>query len=173
MVRYIGVHALGDLSARFGGGRRRRVLLRVPRELDLVGHLYGPGSAAWRMQLRQVDWLVESIVEGLPSGGLLAVVADHGMVSVDDAEAVDIDATRRCTTGVDAIGGEVRARHLYTRGGAVEDVLAAWRTMLGDRAWVATRDEAIAAGWFGDRVATRRARASAMWSRPLGVRRGC
>ena len=31
-------------------------------------------------------------------------------------------------------------------------MLAAWQTTLADRAWVASRDEAIAAGWFGDRV---------------------
>jgi hypothetical protein len=31
-------------------------------------------------------------------------------------------------------------------------VLAAWRETLAQRAWVASRDEAISAGWFGDRV---------------------
>jgi hypothetical protein len=54
---------------------------------------------------------------------------------------------------VDAIGGEVRARHVYTRAGALQDVLSVWREVLGDRAWVVTRAEAIAAGWFGERVA--------------------
>lgn len=151
--RYIGVHALGDLAATVrtaiaDGG----FCYGYHADLDLVGHLHGPGSAAWRLQLRQVDKLAESIVDGLPPGGLLAVVADHGMVALDDAEVVDIDATAALRDGVDAIGGEVRARHLYTRGGAVEDVVAAWRGILGDRAWVVTRDEAIAAGWFGDRV---------------------
>jgi hypothetical protein len=28
-------------------------------------------------------------------------------------------------------------------------VLAAWRDVLGDRAWVASRDEAVKDGWFG------------------------
>jgi hypothetical protein len=37
-------------------------------------------------------------------------------------------------------------------------VLAAWRETLGDRFWVRTRDEAIAAGWFGP-VVTDAARA--------------
>lgn len=151
--RYIGVHALGDLAAAVRTAMADRgFCYGYHADLDLVGHLHGPGSAAWRLQLRQVDTLVESIVEGLPSGGLLAVVADHGMVTLDEADVVDIDATQALREGVDVIGGEVRARHIYTRAGAVEDVLAVWREMLGDRAWVVSRDEAIAAGWFGGRV---------------------
>ena len=31
-------------------------------------------------------------------------------------------------------------------------MLAVWRDTLAERAWVVSRDEAIAAGWFGDRV---------------------
>jgi hypothetical protein len=31
-------------------------------------------------------------------------------------------------------------------------VLATWREILAERAWVVSRDEAIAEGWFGDRV---------------------
>jgi hypothetical protein len=151
--RYVGVQALGDLaacvrSALADGG----FCYGYHSELDLLGHVYGPGSTAWRMQLRQVDRLVESIVEGLPPGGLLAVVADHGMVAVDDSEIVDIDAREPLLDGVDAIGGEPRARHVYVAEGAAESVLAAWRETLAQRAWVVSRDEAISAGWFGDRI---------------------
>ena len=118
----------------------------------MLGHLYGPGSPAWRMQLREVDRLIESVVEGLPPGGLLAVVADHGMVAADTNDAVDIDDCASLLDGVQAIGGEPRARHVYVDDGAAEAVLAAWREVLADRAWVVSRDEAIAAGWFGERV---------------------
>ena len=76
----------------------------------MLGHLYGPGSPAWRMQLREVDRLIESVVEGLPPGGLLAVVADHGMVAADTNDAVDIDDCASLLDGVQAIGGEPRAR---------------------------------------------------------------
>jgi hypothetical protein len=151
--RYVGVHALGDLAACVqaalaDGG----FCYGYHSELDLLGHVYGPGSMAWRMQLRQVDRLVESIVEGLAPGGLLAVVADHGMVAVDASEVVDIDACETLLDGVDAIGGEPRARHVYVADGAADAVLAAWRETLAQRAWVVSRDEAIAAGWFGDKV---------------------
>lgn len=151
--RYIGVQALGDLAAGVrsavdGGG----FCYGYHGEVDLLGHLYGPGSPAWRMQLREVDRLVESLVEGLPPGGLLAIVADHGMVAADAADAVDVDDCAALLDGVQAIGGEPRARHLYVDDGAADAVLAAWRDTLVDRAWVVSRDEAIEAGWFGDPV---------------------
>ncbi len=151
--RYVGVHALGDLAACVRSAvAERGFCYGYHSELDLLGHVYGPGSTAWRMQLRQVDRLVESIVEGLPPGGLLAVVADHGMVAVDASEVVDIDACEPLLDGVEAIGGEPRARHVYTAKGAADSVLAAWRETLAQRAWVVSRDEAISAGWFGDRI---------------------
>ncbi|KAA0108361.1 alkaline phosphatase family protein [Mycolicibacterium sp. P1-5] len=151
--RYIGVIGLGDLGAEVsatiaGGG----FCYGYHADLDLMGHLYGPGSPAWRLELRQVDRLVESVVESLPAGGLLAVVADHGMVAVDGAATVDLDRASDLLAGVAAIGGEARARHVYVRDGAVADVLATWRETLSDHAWVVSRDEAIAAGWFGETV---------------------
>lgn len=99
--RYVGVHALGDLAAGVvaavaGSG----FCYGYHADLDLVGHLHGPGSPAWRMQLRQVDRLVESVVEALPSECLLTVVADHGMVAVDPAAAVDIDECEPLRSGV-------------------------------------------------------------------------
>ncbi|OPX12276.1 alkaline phosphatase family protein [Mycobacterium sp. AT1] len=155
-ARYVGVQGLGDLAA----GVQHAVAAGgfcygYHGDLDLIGHLHGPGSPAWRMQLRQVDRLVESVVESLPPGGMLAVVADHGMVAVGDADRMDVDGNEALLAGVSAIGGEARARHVYTVDGAADAVLAAWRETLGDRAWVVSRDEAIAAGWFGERVADR------------------
>jgi hypothetical protein len=152
-ARYVGVHALGDLAAAVQTGLADRgFCYGYHSELDLLGHVYGPGSTPWRMQLRQVDRLVESIVDGLPSAALLAVVADHGMVAVDPAQVVDIDESDALIDGVRAMAGEPRARHVYVADGAADSVLAAWRETLAHRAWVALRDEAISAGWFGDRV---------------------
>ena len=51
--------------------------------------------------------------------------------------------------GVFLLGGEARFRHVYCRSGAVDDVASTWRGVLGDRAVVLTRDEAIGLGWFG------------------------
>lgn len=151
--QYVGVHRLGDLAARVqqavaGGG----FCYGYHADLDMLGHLYGAGSMAWRMQLRQVDRLVESIVDDLPAGGLLAVVADHGMVNLDEAQIVDLDSQPDLLDGVAAVAGEARARHVYVADGAADAVAERWREMLDGKAWVRTRDEAIDEGWFGTRV---------------------
>jgi hypothetical protein len=152
--RYVGVLGLGDLAAHVSAAvSAGGFCYGYHGDLDMLGHLYGPGSEAWRLQLRQIDRLVESVVEALPPGGLLAVVADHGMVTVDKSAVVDLDGSAALGDGVEAIGGEVRARHVYTVAGAENDVLATWRETLADRAWTVSREEAIAAGWFGASVA--------------------
>ena len=101
------------------------------------------------MQLRLVDRLVEQVVEQLPPGSRLYVTADHGMVDIAPAHRVDVEAKPELREGVALMGGEPRARYLYVRDGALDDVLSAWRERLGGAAVVCTRDEAIDAGWFG------------------------
>jgi hypothetical protein len=38
---------------------------------------------------------------------------------------------------------------VYAQPGAADDVLATWREVLGERAWVMSREEALKDGWFG------------------------
>ncbi len=148
---YRGVHALGDLAAGVLGALRGRALCYAYcADLDVLGHAYGPGSMPWRLQLAHLDRLVASIVHRLPSGGLLCVLADHGMVTVPNP--VDAEADVRLRHGVRVIAGDVRARHVHAEPGAAAEVLAVWREVLGQRAWVLPRDEAVAAGWFGPSV---------------------
>jgi Type I phosphodiesterase / nucleotide pyrophosphatase len=118
-------------------------------DLDAVGHVYGTSSAAWGYQLAHVDRLAEQIAGDLPLGTVLYVTADHGMVNVGPDDRVDVDATPELREGVALLGGEPRARHVYTAPGATADVLATWRQILGERAWVTSREEAIKDGWFG------------------------
>jgi hypothetical protein len=54
--------------------------------------------------------------------------------------------------GVVALAGEPRMRHVHTQPGATNDVLNAWREMLGDGWVVTTADDAVAAGLFGPDV---------------------
>jgi hypothetical protein len=102
--------------------------------------------------LRHVDLLAESLAAALPPDVVLVVTADHGMVDVPPEHRVDFDRTPALRTGVRLLGGEARARHVYTRPGAAADVLATWTALLGDRMWVVSREEAIAQGWFGPDV---------------------
>ncbi len=118
-------------------------------DLDLTGHLRGVDSTGWRNQLAIVDRMVEMVLAGLPEDGALLVTADHGMVDVAAEGKIDADAVPDLDDGVRALAGEPRARYVYARPGAAEDVLARWRGVLGDRAWVASREEAIASGVLG------------------------
>ncbi len=153
---YRGVAALGDLAVEILAGVEGpgpRLVYGYHADLDKVGHLYGPGSPAWRWQLRQVDALLAMLLEALPAGTLLAVTGDHGMVTVD--RTVDADTTPALSDGVALLGGDPRARHVYAEPGAAADALAAWQAVLGDDAAVVSREEAVARGWFGpvtDRV---------------------
>nr|CTQ95807.1 Alkaline phosphodiesterase I (EC 3.1.4.1) / Nucleotide pyrophosphatase (EC 3.6.1.9) [Kibdelosporangium sp. MJ126-NF4] len=152
---FVGVFALGDLAMHAIEAMQaadRVFCYAYHSELDLLGHVFGPGSKAWRFHLRQVDRLAATIAEELPPDGMLVVTADHGMVAVGQDDRVDFDLTPSLSAGVRMLGGEARVRHVYTEAGALPDVRAAWSEVLGDRAWLVSRDEAVAAGWFGPEV---------------------
>jgi predicted AlkP superfamily pyrophosphatase or phosphodiesterase len=128
----------------------RALVMAYYGKLDSTGHSCGCTSDAWRYQLGHVDKLAEQLASALPQGTVLHVTADHGMVDVSPQDRIDVDAIPELLEGVALLGGEPRARHVYAEPGAAADVLAAWREILDARAWVASRDEAIGAGWFGE-----------------------
>jgi hypothetical protein len=119
-------------------------------DLDWTGHAYGVRSPQWQQELSMIDAAAEHLRESLPSDVRILVVADHGMVDSPDDRRVDVDDHPDLQAGVALVGGEARFRHLYCRGGAVDDVTATWRELLGTRAEVLTRDEALTRGWFGE-----------------------
>ncbi len=118
-------------------------------DLDHAGHVYGLASDEWRSAAADVDRLLERLVDGLPSDAALLVTADHGQLDVPADGRFDIAADPRLAAGVELVAGEPRVRYLHVAPGAADDVVAAWRGVLGDAAWVVTRAEAVAAGWFG------------------------
>jgi hypothetical protein len=143
-----GVHALGDLAAEIlHAAAEPGLVYGYHADLDLMGHVYGPGSLPWRLQLSQVDRLVETITSRLPAGTALVVTGDHGMVTMERTFDADTDPALR--EGVIMLGGEPRARHVYAAPGAAADVLSAWRATLGDAAWTVPREQAMDEGWFG------------------------
>ncbi len=121
--------------------------------LDSRGHLFGVGSPEWRDTLEAVDLLAQRLANAMPSDSLLAVTGDHGMVDVPKANQFDLGDHPALRTGVRFLGGEPRARHVYTRPGAADEVLAAWRQTLGPQWWVVGGEDAIARGWFGPALA--------------------
>ena len=104
----------------------------------------------WQQELSMIDAAAEHLRETLPSDVRIVVVADHGMVDSPPDRRLDVDDHPELQEGVRLVGGEARFRQLYCRGGAVGDVAATWREVLGERAEVLTRDEALRLGWFGE-----------------------
>jgi hypothetical protein len=147
--------ALAALTCAALGESDRALVVAYHGDLDGCGHRYGVSSPAWVNQLAHVDRLAEQIVAGLPYGTIMYVTADHGMVNVGPDDRIDLDAEgpdaegALLRDGVALLGGEPRFRHVYTQPGAAEDVLATWQEVLGERAWVVSREEAVKEGWFG------------------------
>jgi len=149
---YSGTVGAGDLAALL-----LQALHATPRalvygyfaDLDLTGHVRGVDSDSWRAQLRLVDRMVEHVVAGLPGDAALLVTADHGMLDVPPGTRLDLDTQPDLSEGVRLLAGEPRARYVHAVPGAAADVLDRWRGVLGERAWVVSRDEAVASGIFG------------------------
>jgi len=160
--RWGGTYSEGDAVARavdaVNNGNRALTYVYVSA-LDLVGHMRGPDTEAWREQLSIVDRIAERLGAGVGSDTVLYITADHGMVHVPEDAKVDFDGTLALREGVVALAGEPRMRHVHTTPGAAEDVRYAWQETLGADWIVATADEAVAAGLFGPEVTpTARAR---------------
>ena len=120
-------------------------------ELDSAGHAYGWESTEWTAKLELLDGALKDLVAALGKRDGLLVTADHGVVDVPRYAHVLFDQDRELVDGVRHIAGEPRCLQLYFEADADrERIIAAWRASEESRSWVATRDDAIAAGWFGD-----------------------
>jgi predicted AlkP superfamily pyrophosphatase or phosphodiesterase len=140
-----------------------REILRTPgpaltylyiAELDQAAHARGWESPRWTAELETLDGQMAELTASLGPGQGVLVTADHGIVDIPESGHVLFDTAPELLDGVQEIAGEPRCLHLYVVAGArADDVAARWNAVEGARSWIATRDEAIAAGWFGPTVA--------------------
>lgn len=126
--------------------------LYVP-ELDMAGHRHGWESDEWSRALEEVDSQLGRLVSGLGTGQGVLVTADHGVVDVPAHKHVIFGDKPGLLDGVRHVGGEPRCLQLYVEPDLAQDardrLVEAWRAAEGHRSWIATRREAIDAGWFG------------------------
>lgn len=127
--------------------------LYVP-ELDMTGHRSGWESDPWAAALESLDGEVRQLVASLGRDQALVVTADHGMLDVPAHRHVIYGDKPGLLEGVRHVGGEPRCLQLYVDpaapAGTGEALAAAWTAAEGHRSWVVARDEAVAAGWFGE-----------------------
>ncbi|AJM77648.1 alkaline phosphatase family protein [Rathayibacter toxicus] len=153
-------HPAGSVTERFDSARSllnrggpRLIYLYIP-ELDMTAHSRGWQSPEWTTALELVDGAFAAFAQELRSREGALVTADHGVLDVPFSSHVLVERSP-LLEGVRHLGGEPRCLQLHLEEGAdLEAVAARWREAEGSRAWIATRSEVAASGWFGELGAT-------------------
>jgi hypothetical protein len=165
LARGARVHPIADLAS---GLAEAAAMLRLGGpayaylywdELDAVGHVHGPSSREFAATaVRCLDALQAGLAR-LPEGTVVLLAADHGQVDVDPATTVFVN---EAWPGLAALlvhghggrvlapAGSARDLFLHCRPGAIDEVVAGLRRVVGDRGSVHRVEELVAAGWFGD-----------------------
>jgi hypothetical protein len=124
------------------------IYVYVP-ELDTASHAHGLESPNWVNALEELDAAVGRFAPQLGLSHGLLVTADHGVIDVP--HSAQIVVAPELLRGVRHVAGEPRGLQLHLEAGeSAEGHAERWRATEGSRAWVATRAEAIEAGWFGE-----------------------
>lgn len=123
-------------------------------DLDSAGHSDGVGSDKWIAALVSIDAMVKALLEKLPKGVRIWVTADHGMINVEEKIVMGVD--NNLLEDIATIAGEPRMRHLYLPQDSDlaprADVISRWEETLGAKVKMLTREGAIEAGLFGEKV---------------------
>ncbi|MCQ9368474.1 alkaline phosphatase family protein [Brevibacterium sp. 50QC2O2] len=150
--RFRGSKTLGERVAQASAEAAkpgRRLIYLYWGALDKAGHGKGYDSFDWTTALEEADRELSRLSRVCGGDVLMTIVADHGMVDVAEEQRVDMAGVPGLLDGVEFIAGEPRARHIHTVPGAQDAAAQAFSELLGDRAAVLRRDEAIDGGWFG------------------------
>lgn len=154
---YVPAESIAD---RFAAARRildteaTALIYLYVSELDVAAHAHGWESDRWLAELERLDSELSHFGAELRADEGLLLTADHGVIDVPRTKQVLFDTVPELVDGVRHIGGDPRCVQLYLEPGqeaVTSDTLAAaWRAVEGERAWVFTRTEAVAAGILGE-----------------------
>jgi predicted AlkP superfamily pyrophosphatase or phosphodiesterase len=149
-VRHLGWRMPSTLVAEVAGALRRNepFVYAYYDGIDKIAHEFGLAEH-YCAELRAADRLVGDLLEVLPAGATLVVIADHGQVDVGDNL---ITPDRSVLDHVDVQSGEGRFRWLHARPGHARHLLEAASAHHGDTGWVVSLEQVIDEGWFGPRV---------------------
>lgn len=151
-AEYRSGESIGDRLAavrRVHATAERSLVYVYAPELDVAAHATGIGSDAWTAALDDVDAAVGAFAAGLGRGAGLLVTGDHGGLDIAPEAQIIVDPV--LLEGVRHVSGEPRCLALHLEPGtSLDEVRARWEAAEGGRAWIATRDEVIDAGFFGE-----------------------
>lgn len=142
-------HQRAELITQASRRGPRSLVYAYERDLDHAGHAHGCGSPDWLDVLTVIDRRLALLRERLPDEVVMVITGDHGMIDISRDHRITAEDEPELMIGVDAIAGEGRFRQLYVDHDNPRLVAARWADLLGDRAWVRTREDAIDDGWFG------------------------
>jgi predicted AlkP superfamily pyrophosphatase or phosphodiesterase len=150
--QFVGAERLADrIDVAIGVAQDPGVSYCYWGEIDAAGHQYGWQSNEWVAALEDADRELQRLARGLPTGAMMVVTADHGMVDVNSDHRWDIADHAELSANIELVAGEPRALHLHLDSHASPDEVAArWQSFLGDHAVVVTRDEARHVRRFGE-----------------------
>ena len=116
--------------------------------VDKIAHERGFGEY-YEAELRAADRIVGDVIEQLPPGAVLLVIADHGQVHVGPNI---VHLSKELLAHVTLQSGEGRFRWLHARRGGIPDLLAATEAECSALAWVVTRSQMLDEHWFGPTI---------------------
>jgi hypothetical protein len=144
-----GAEVAARLVEQLAAGSEPALVYAYYRELDKAGHEAGVESPFWRAAVADVDAILDRVVHDLPPRSAVLVIADHGQLNVPVADRFNLADIPDLSVAVVGVAGDPRVRYLHVADGALDDVMACWQSFFGERAWVLTREQAIAEGLFG------------------------
>lgn len=149
-ARYVSADSIPDrvdaALAETASGRSL-VYLYVP-ELDSIGHKNGWESDRWTSALELLDGELARLDRAVARDVGILVTADHGVLDVPAHANIAMDP--ELLRDVVGVAGDPRCRQLTLAPGTdVRSLVGAFRARYGKKAYVASRTEAIDAGWFG------------------------
>lgn len=128
----------------------RSLVVLYISELDEIAHAHGVSSHAWASKLEEVDAELSRLAGSLSKDVALIVTADHGIIDIPQHAHVAYGGTDGSMAHVVAVGGEPRCLQLYVeKDSPIGDVITQWSNLLGDYAYVVTREQMVTSGWLG------------------------
>ena len=155
-ARYVAAASMADRASAAASelsvsGAPKLIYVYIP-ELDQAAHAHGWQSMEWITALETADAAVRDLAASLGVRDGLIVTADHGLLDVPQHSHVLVEG--KLLEGVRFVAGEPRCLQLYLEPDAStrhrDETVKLWRQTEGDRSWIATREEAVKAGWFGE-----------------------
>lgn len=128
-------------------GSGQLIYLYVP-ELDQRAHAYGSLSSEWSNQLEDLESALRELIRTTRNECGILLTADHGIVDVPKDRHLYLDEME--IRGLTSVGGDPRVLFLYFDSVPIESVRIQIQQHVGKNAYVATREELLQAGWFGE-----------------------